>query len=399
LLFAFFISCASAQIHWWGISDFELRKGGEDSRPEMNNLPNEYTQFNLQQFDLFIDADISTDISVHAKLATNPSKGLDFKTLELQLAYVTFSDLLGNALNLSAGKIMTPFGTFAKRQLPTDNPFIGQPLFISYGQNISPLMGYLGPQTATRTYAQYGNQLTTMYPFGYFTGIESYGSLFGLVEYDVACMNAPLSGINGDYNIDEGLAFHGRIAFHPGIWGTIGFSYAAGSFMQSSTVSQDFEQEYTTLNSMNQTTYGADVLLSYLYFEINAEYIRNTFQAPYITYNSNYVYDSGFLGGDTRSLRSQEYCIDLKVDAPFYSGLYFAARYNVLTFNSISGLQAALPGKSYIAWDRNVIRTAYGLGYKPDHRVLIKLGYEQTAVDIQPAPDLAIWGCAIVVTL
>jgi hypothetical protein len=65
LLFAFVTSSAGAQIHWWGISDYELRKGGEDSGLEKNNVPNEYIQLNLQQLDLFFDAEIRADISFH----------------------------------------------------------------------------------------------------------------------------------------------------------------------------------------------------------------------------------------------------------------------------------------------------------------------------------------------
>ena len=405
LAFTSLASTASAQIHWWGVSDFEIRKGGEDSGLEKNNLPNDHVQFNFQELDLFIDADISTNISFTSKLATNPSKGLDFKAIELQLAYVTFSNLLGDGLSLSAGKIVTPFGTYSKRQLPSENPFIGQPLFFSYRQNISPLTGYLGPKTTSLAYAQYGtdtqygNRLTTLYPCGYFTGIEASGFISSLIDYDFALMNAPLSAANGDYNIDEGLAFHGRVAVHPGIWGTIGFSYAVGSFMQSSSVSQYFEQRYTTLNSFDQSTYGTDLRLSYLYFEINAEYIKNQFEAPYILYNSEYEYDSGFLNGYSRSLGNQEYYIDVKVDAPFYPGLYLAVRYDALKFNDIPGPLTSSTNSSTIAWDRNVVRSAVGLGYKPDHRVLMKLGFERTAVSLQPVPDLDVWGCAIVVTL
>jgi hypothetical protein len=405
LAFASITSTASAQIHWWCVSDFEIRKGGEDSGLEKNNLPNDHIQLNLQELDLFIDADISTDISFTAKLATNPSKALDFKAIELQLAYITFSHLLGDGLSLSAGKIVTPFGTYSKRQLPSENPFIGQPLFFSYRQNISPLTGYLGPTTTALAYAQYGtdpqygNRLTTLYPCGYFTGIEASGFISSLIDYDFALMNAPLSAANGDYNIDEGLAFHGRVAVHPGIWGTVGFSYAAGSFMQSSSVSQNFEQEYTTLNSFNQSTYGADLRLSYLYFEINAEYIKNQFEAPYITYNHENEYDSGFLNGYSRSLESQEYYIDVKMDAPFYPGLYIAFRYDALTFSDFSGPLLSSTNNSTVAWDRNVVRSAIGVGYKPDRRVLIKLGYERTAVSLQPPPDLDVWGCAIVVTM
>ncbi|RPI05620.1 MAG: hypothetical protein EHM64_05800, partial [Ignavibacteriae bacterium] len=178
LVLASFASTATAQIHWWGIFDFESRKGGEDSGLEKNGLPNEYPQLTLQQLHLFMDADITPTISFTAKLANNPAKALDFKSLEMQCAYLTFSQLAGNALSISLGRIITPFGTFSKRQLPTDNPFNGQPLFVSYGQNVSSQTGFLNPHSPTPVNTLYGGRLTTMYAGGYYTGIEAAGSFF-----------------------------------------------------------------------------------------------------------------------------------------------------------------------------------------------------------------------------
>jgi hypothetical protein len=399
LALALVTSAATAQIHWWGVVDFEARKGGKDSGLEKNELPNSYLQFNLQQFHLFIDADISPKISFSAKLANNPTKTLDYRTVELQLAYVTFSQLVGNSLSVSIGRILTPFGTFAQRQLPNDNPFIGQPLFISYTQNVSPQTGLLNPYSTYPSTASYGGRLTTLYCGGYFTGIEAAGSLVsGIWEYDVACMNGPLSSINGDYNMNDGLSFHGRTAFHPAIWATIGASYAIGSFMQPSSINQYFDQHSAPLKSFKQSTYGIDLRLSYLYAELQCEYISNHFDAPFLTYQESYLYESGYLFGLTRGLDSQEYLVDLKLEMPFYPGLFLAARYNPLFFNDILDPQATSPDGIHIRWNANVVRSALSFGYKPDRNVLVKLGYEWTAVDVQPAPDLGVWGCAVVVT-
>ena len=402
LVLASLTSTATAQLHSWGIFDFEARKGGKDSELQKNGLPNDYPQLTLQQLHLFIDADISPTILFTVKLANNPAKALDFKSMELQLAYVTFSRIFGDALTVSLGRIMTPFGTFSKRQLPTENPFIGQPLFFSYSQNISSLTGYLNPQIVYPSGSQYGSRLTTIYSCGYFTGIGANGNFFdNVLEYDVALMNAPLSSTIGDYNIDKGLAFHGRVALHPAIWGTLGISYATGSYMQSSSYSQDYEEEYTSLNNFNQSTYGVDLLLSYLYFEVNAEYIMNRFDAPYILYTPAAQYDNGYGNGLSRTLDSYEYLIDTKLEAPFFPGVYLALRYNILTFNKITDPRAGFSSyynNSTFQWDRNVVRSAIGIGYKPDRSVLIKLGYERTAVSAQPIPDLAVWGCAVVVT-
>jgi len=407
LVLASLTSTATAQLHCWGIFDFEARKGGKDSGLETNGLPNEYPQLNLQQLHLFIEGDISPTISFTAKLANDPAKALDFKSIEIQLAYVSFSRIFGDALSISLGRIMTPFGTFSKRQLPSENPFIGQPLFFSYSQNISPLTGYLNPQVAYPSGTQYGNlygnRLTTIYTCGYYTGVGANGYFFDkLLEYDVALMNAPLSSATGDYNIDKELAFHGRAALHPAIWGTLGVSYATGSYMQPSSYSKDFEEEYASLNNFKQSTYGIDLLLSYLYFEVNAEYIMNRFDAPYILYTPLNQYDNGYAIGFSRTFDSYEYLIDAKLESPFFPGLYLALRYNYLTFNSIMDPRAGYSSYYYnntFPWDRNVLRSAIGIGYKPERSVLIKLGYERTAVDTQPVPDLAIWGCAVVVTI
>jgi len=35
-----------------------------------------------------------------------------------------------------------------------------------------------------------------------------------------------------------------------------------------------------------------------------------------------------------------------------------------------------------------VTKYAVGVGYKPAHGVLIKVGYERTVVDVTPAPNL-----------
>ena len=388
-----------AQIHWWGITDFEIRKGGKDSEMDKNGLPNNFFQFNLQQINLFLSADINPTISFTAKLANDPLKALDYRTMEMQLAYITFSQLGGDALSISVGRILTPFGTFAKRQLAPDNPFLGQPLFISYTQNVSSQTGLLNPSSTAPASTSYGGRLATIYNGGYFTGVEATGSLFsGIWEYDIACMNGPLSSVNGDFNVDNGLSFHGRTAVHPAIWATIGASYAAGSFMQSSAVSQYFEQHHTAVNSFAQSTYGIDLLLSYLYVELNCEFIKNRFEAPYITYRKHISMITGYLVGISRPLDSQEFLIDLKLEDPFYPGLYLAARYNPLTFNTILDPQAISSDGNHVRWDANVVRSALAVGYKPDRDVLIKLGYERTAVDAHPTPQLDVWGCAVVVT-
>jgi hypothetical protein len=403
LIALFLFSCsltASAQVRWWGIYDFEVRKGGVDSRAVLNGQPNDFVQLNVGQFQLFMEAELNRNISVTTMLSNTPPKSFELKGLEVHLAYVSFDDLLGNALSISAGKILTPFGRFSKRQLATDNPLIGQPCFYAYQLNASPVTGYLDSAGRADASKQYGDRLTAMYTGGYYVGAEAFGSLFdGLLEYDAAVMNSPLSSSVGDYNLDKDLSFHGRAALHLAIWGTIGASYAEGSFLQPTRTNQYFDSKIAPLNSFNQSTYGLDLLLSYLYYELNAEYIFNRFDSPYIVLQGDYTYTNGIPYGLSLNLDSNELLVDLKLEAPFYPGLYLAMRYDKLTFSDIKDpdIRSSTYGRS-IPWDRGASRYAIGLGYKPDHSVLIKLGYEKTDLDIDPKPNLDVAACALVIT-
>ena len=389
-----------AQLRWWGDYDFQILKGGKDSQQELNSLPNDYLQLRVDQFDLFAEGDINDVISLTADLSNSSQDLPQFKSIGFKLAYVTFSDFIGDALSVSAGKILTPFGSFPKRQLATDNPFIGYPLFFTYPQNVSPQTGYLDATGAAAAEAEYGGQLNTIYTGAYYVGAEAFGSfLDDLFEYDVALTNAPLSATSGDFNSVGNPSFQGRIAIRPAIWTTIGLSYSSGPFMNESGLNQYFRQTYGSLNQYYQTTYGADIRLSYLYYELNAEYIHNVFKSPYITYNANYVYSSGLPTGQWLDLASDEMLFDLRIDAGFYPGLFLALRYNPVMFGHITDpyLYSSTRGNS-IRWSPNATRYAIGLGYKPIHDLTLKLDYQKTDVDISPTPDLDVYGLAIVVS-
>jgi len=380
-----------AQISWSGIYDFEIKKGGTGSSLGWNQLPNDYIQLNVQNLQLFVDASIDDGISLSAKIATNRQTASDPRYLDLELANVTFWHLAGNALNISAGKILTPFGAFTRRQLSPDNPLIGQPLFFYYQTNVSPQTGYLDAAAAAYAQSSYGGMLSTIYNGGYYVGADAFGSFANdLIEYNIALMNSPLSSPNTSINLDKDLAFHGRVAVHPAIWGTLGFSYCTGSFLEHNSVNS-FYDALGGLGSFKQNTAGIDVTLSYLFYEINAEYIHNDYDAPYVVYDTSGYgwYRSGLPGNGSLTLSSDEVLVDVKIDLPFYPGLYVAGRYNTLSFGKIIDpyYLSSTYGQS-ISWDDDVQKYALGVGYKPAHGVLIKVGYEWTTIDVTPRPNL-----------
>ncbi|HEY6951185.1 MAG TPA: hypothetical protein VI758_02190, partial [Bacteroidota bacterium] len=62
---------AISQISWSGIYDFEIKKGGDGSRLELNQLPNSFVQLSAQNLQLFIDATVDDGITLSTKIATN----------------------------------------------------------------------------------------------------------------------------------------------------------------------------------------------------------------------------------------------------------------------------------------------------------------------------------------
>lgn len=382
------VSTGLGQVSWSGIYDFGVRKGGADSSPNLNDIPNSYLQINVSRFQLFVDGVVSDDIIVSAKISAGAQLTKAPDQLNLELASVTFLNVAGTTLNISAGKILTPFGLFPRRQLSPDNPLIGDPLFFRYQTNISPQAGYLDSAGILLAGSLYGGRLSTMYRGGYYVGIEIFGSLAEeLLLYDVAVMNAPLSAPSTTQNLDKELAFHGRLAVRPQIWGEFGFSFSSGSFLERGSVNSVVEPT----GRFKQQTLGVDVLLSALYYEIAAEYVLNRFKAPYIIYDFtvNPPYKSGLTGADELVLTSRELLVDVRIDVPFYPGVYLAGRYNVIRFGSITNPFAGSSsfGQS-VRWDRNTDVAAVAVGFKPARGVLIKAGHEWIIIDKSPRPSL-----------
>ncbi|HEY6953407.1 MAG TPA: hypothetical protein VI758_13445, partial [Bacteroidota bacterium] len=284
--------------------------------------------------------------------------------------------------------ILTPFGAFARRQLSPDNPLIGNPLFFYYQTNVSPTSGYLDANGVLLSQSLYGGRLSTVYNGGYFVGVQAFGG-FGenLFEYNIAVMNTPLCSPNTAVNLDKDAAFHGRVALHPFIWATIGLSYCIGSFLDHSNVNK-FLSDSGGTEQYQQRTFGLDLNLNYLYYELNVEYISNRFVAPYVVYDYRFnpPYISGLGHGSSLDLADNELLLDLKIDAPFYPGLFLAGRYNTLSFGNIVDPSNSL--RNSIPWDRNVQKYAAGIGFKPARGVILKVNYEHTAVEIAPRPNL-----------
>jgi hypothetical protein len=100
----------------------------------------------------------------------------------------------------------------------------------------------------------------------------------------------------------------------------------------------------------------------------------------------NPPYKSGLATGQDMTLSNDEILVDVKVEAPFYPGLYLAGRLDLLRFGKIS--DANINSGIEMPWDRDVTRVEAVVGFRPVRNVLVKAGYQWTTVDITPKPDL-----------
>lgn len=396
-IFAFLllISQGSAsQVSLSGIFDAEFRKGGDGSSFERNELINTHPHFSAQRLQLFLFADLDENVTFTAKLQNNEIFAARLKDIELQLAYVTLHEIGGIDLNLSVGRILTPFGLFAKRQLSPDNPLIGSPLYFHYQVKVSPYLGYHPTLVPGDPYGG----LSTMYRGGYFTGAQVFGSLGSIpVGYDVAVTNSPISIFNSEVNSTKSLSYQGRVNFYPFLFLELGASGNYGPFMDEHL--GGFKPIVTDsaaadLGRYKQTTLGLDVTVDWLYYRVTAEYIRNEWDSPFLN-TSTYPYTSGIPYGTSLKLFNNEYLVDVKVDIPWVIGMFVAGRFNLLEFDTID--DPLNPG-STIRWDNTVRRYGVGIGYRLTRRVLLKTGYEWMDIDMEPKPYVNRWGGQVGVT-
>ncbi len=382
-----------SQVNVSGIFDAEFRKGGDGSSVERNELVNSNPHFAAQRLQLFLDADLGEDVSFTAKLQNNEIFAARLKDIELQLAYVTLHDIAGLDLNLSVGRILTPFGLFAKRQLSPDNPLIGFPLFFQYSVRVSPTLGYHPGLVPGDPYGG----LSTMYKGGYLTGAQVYGSLGSIpVSFDVAVTNAPMSLFNSEVNLTESLSYQGRLGFYPWLFLELGVSANYGPFMDE-TLGGFLGNPLLLQDSAGidpsehlQQTIGFDLTVDWMYYRLTAEVISNSWNAPFVnTFVYPYVIRAGT--GNIK-LANTEFLIDLRVDVPWVIGLFVAGRFNLLEFDTID--DPLNPGTT-IRWDNTVRRYGVGVGYKLTRRVILKAAYEWMDIHVDPKPYLNRWGAQL----
>ena len=223
-----------AQIQLNGSFDMELSAGGEQSRFITNGISREFEELNLAvtQLNAFLFAPISDVIFIESRIQLDTWGSGKLNSPRISLASLTW-DNPENSYIIKAGRFISPFGFYTKRQLTTDRVFVQHPLGYSYFTNISDIRGYW-PEAGNNTNAEYEEGdvgLPTIYFAGYVTGIGTQIEL----RKDKLFLDATLT--NGtpitirDRSTLPNLALTSRLFYRPYVFWEQGISMSFGNFM------------------------------------------------------------------------------------------------------------------------------------------------------------------------
>lgn len=352
-----------AQVQIGGLADFEIRKGGNDSSPYVNQTPNENWSIYTPYLRLFINGNISENWFVSAALQADYYEGNHLSPIFFSVMNMNWLPFEDSDFTVTAGRFVTPYGAYSKRVLSSENPFVHLPLTHASGLPISKTHGTLYSDV------DYGDDvkgLTMIYQRMYTQGImvqDKVGDNQWL-QYQLAATLAPASSYF-EYGEHPYPAFTGRVKLQPVVWGSLGFSLSSGPFMKRDEANVSVSDE--KLRNYIQTLFGTDLQLSYHYFTFLAAYNWSKWEAPYFDSESTprtYLW--------TDEVEVQHLSTELMTDFPFLPGAYAAIRLERLISGDLKNDSGVYEVQSW-TYDRD--RIEFTTGIKIQRNVILKASY------------------------
>lgn len=353
-----------AQVQIGGLADFEIRKGGSDSSPYVNQTPDEHWSLYTPYLRLFINGNISEKWFISSALQADYYHGKHLSAPFFSVMNINYMPIDASNFTVSAGRFVTPYGYYSNRVLSSDNPFVHLPLSHASGLPISKTYGTLYDNVE---YGEDVQGLTMIYQRMYTQGIMVKNSV-GESEWLQYQLAATMASASSHFEFGEHTvpAFTGRIVLKPEVWGAIGFSFSTGPFMKRDAPNFNISDE--KLESYSQTLLGADIELSYHYLTFVASYNWSKWNAPYLDSLNT---PPSILWDD--EVQVQHLSSELVTDFPFFPGAFAAVRIEWLLSGDLKSLSR--PGYYAEAWtyDRNRIELTGG--YKLDRNIILKASY------------------------
>jgi hypothetical protein len=279
--------------------------------------------------------------------------------------YVRVRPWRTRGFDIQAGRVPPTFGAFARRHYPYDNVLIGYPLAYQYLTSLRP---DAVPANADELLRMRGrgwlssfsvgnptpnNGLPLVHAFRWDTGVQVHAGS-RRADATVAVTTGTLANpLVGDDNAGRQIA--GRVVVRPFAGLVGGFSAARGPFVTSETLRMGGVDGDS--GDFTQTAWGADAEYSRGYYLVRFEAIVSDWQIPRLL---TPVID--------RPLRAVSSSIEGRYK--IRPGLYAAARFDHLTFSTVTGLSRE------DRWDAPVTRLEVGGGYSLQRNVILKAAYQ-----------------------
>ncbi|TNE73225.1 hypothetical protein EP331_05005 [bacterium] len=362
------------QIEWGGLIDLELKDGGKRSAAWVNQTPGDKPTIYTPNIRLFASSQLNEQWFVEGAIQADYYEGNHLSPLFISLFNVSYQPFLEQSFFVTAGRFVTPFGSYSERMLSSENPFVHLPVSHSWNQSVDKQVGFkIWTNGSSGTYA--GQNL--VYQRMYAQGLMLSGS-FGKnawLDYQLAATLASPSS-HFDYGMHDVPALISRIVVKPWIGLKLGGSIGYGNFMKpidNYTLPSD-----KSLSDYKQTIFGADVMFDYAYLTLRAEFIKNTWDAPlFIKYNDVWPWY------DDVQVSNLSYSAEAIYRLPFFVGSYLGIRFEQLQNEDVridpnstyTGLNLTnIPPASAVSGP-DVTRWEFVYGYRLTRTIRMKASY------------------------
>ncbi|MDP3920558.1 MAG: hypothetical protein Q8R76_07115 [Candidatus Omnitrophota bacterium] len=279
-------------------------------------------------------------------------KKQDARLDEYVLGYRPLED---GRLKLQVGKFATVMGNWVRRHMSWDNPFVTEPVPYNNFTVINDQRVLGGPAALLSLRQIPDNKrkwLPVLWGPVYTTGASVSGRL-AKFDYAFAIKNASPSSRPAVWRASQRTwqdpTYSGRLGFRPNELWDMGLSASYGPYLLEgarATLSPN-----TELDDYPQWVLAQDVSFSRHRLEVWAEVFLSRFDVPNVGH------------ADTLA-----YYLEAKYKLP--QGFFLAARWNQQLFGKV---QDGAGGEK--AWDRNMFRTDFSLGYRITRHLQAKLQY------------------------
>ena len=359
-------SSLQAEVNVAGMADIVFKNSDND---DFTNITfKQHSPFHTLRTRLFFDAALGDNSAAFVQLMT------DNNSVIIYGAYIRFTDLAGKYLNLQAGYIPTPVGSFGARVYSDKNPLIGTPLLFNYHSNI---VAYISDsmrsveQLLPRRDTRFNLGLPVVYDACWNTGVEIYGSA-GKLDYSLGLVSGSVSlpTLEQAKDIPQ-VTTKLNYYFHPGFM--IGAAGFYGPYLSDKVYGDVLPDGHDYDEYMNGGV-GYDFYWSSRFIEFYSETYFAMWEHPY---QPNLDVISGYVEAKYK----------------FSPGWYLAGRYDFFEPGKVTTASG-----SEEKWDYPVKRYEFGVGHRLNRQALLKLVTQLNRVDQTDQLDVDLYALQLSVT-